>query len=60
MTFDSAYKALAGGGSMGEHLFKISKHQLKSTTSTTKSEETVQHHMLLGKRKKPEETSEGN
>ena len=57
--FDSAYKALAGGGSMGEHLFKISKHQLKSPTSTTKSEETV-HHMLLGKRKKPEETSEGS
>ena len=57
--FSLAYKALAGGGSMGGHLFSISKEQLKPPTSTTNNDETSEKCTLLGKRKKLENTSEG-
>ena len=44
---------------MGEHLFIISKQQLKPPTSTTNNDETSEQCMILGKRKKLENTSEG-
>ena len=46
-----AYKALAGGGSMGGHLFNISKHGLKSPPPPTKDDKTVEQCTILGKRK---------
>jgi poly(A)-specific ribonuclease len=55
---EETYKALAGGGSMGGHLFSISKEQLKPPTSTTNNDETSEKCTLLGKRKKLENTSE--